>query len=491
VVNQNYPTKEITHFTAKVKLTFFFLFISSLTLAQHNDSLLLLLKKDTLYFKTIVKADSIARAFQSKADSLNVIYQGHYQKVNSVSRRLQSMIDSLTYINLPVENLTNKMDSLHLVMNDQIHSLTKKAEDLKSNITQRLKEIQLPPPLQESLQKLQSSVDHYTLPSLSEVSTDLPKTIIPDFGNWQLPSLDKQLNLDASIGDIDGKIKELTGKAGGYGEDAQQLLKSDIGDFGNIENVMEGKLLEMEGAEQLREGSVLFKQAEQFDSAAMAEKANAMVKEMVVKVAKNHFEGKQEVLQKAMTQMTGLKNKYEEVQSMAALPKRMPNPLRGKPFIERFVPGITFQIQKSSYWLLDINPMLMYRIRPQLNFGAGWNHRLPVNGWLMMKLETVYGPRAALEVRWKKGVHFRLLPEIMNTSIPTLAAQAKGVDITHREWVASMFVGIKKDYTLYRQIKGNTEILYNLFDPDGLSPYGDRLAVRFGFDFPMKKASRN
>jgi hypothetical protein len=75
----------------------------------------------------------------------------------------------------------------------------------------------------------------------------------------------------------------------------------------------------------------------------------------------------------------------------------------------------------------------------------------------------------------------------MNTAIPPTIAHYQGIDPAYREWVPSVFVGIKKDFTVYKQIKGNTEVLYNLYDPHDYSPYGDRLAVRFGFEFPMKK----
>ena len=78
----------------------------------------------------------------------------------------------------------------------------------------------------------------------------------------------------------------------------------------------------------------------------------------------------------------------------------------------------------------------------------------------------------------------------MNTTIPPMVAQVKGVDPAYREWVGSLFVGIKKDFNVFKQIKGNTEILYNLYDPDGMSPYGDKLSVRFGFEFPMKKKKK-
>lgn len=494
MVAKTHLIKETNDFSTRINLTIFLLLITSVACAQRHDTIKFTFKNDTIVYKSIMKADSMARSFQSKADSLNVLYRHQHFKIGSLTDHLQSMIDSLNHLKLSVEKLTNKMDSLHQVLNDQFNSLTDKTEDLKSKVTQSLMEIQLPPPLQENLQKLRSSIENYKLTSLTTFPRELTKLESLDLGQWQLPSISHQLGLDpqfVNIEGINGNIKEFTGKAGNIGMDAHALVSSDISDLGNLEKLMEGKLLDMEGAEHLSEGTSFFKQAEQFDSAALAEKANEIVKEVAVKAAKDHFAGKQEILQKAMQDMVKLKNKYEEVQSMAALPKRLPNPLRGKPFIERIIPAITFQVLKSGNLLLDINPMLMYRIRPGMAIGVGWNQRLPLDSWSMIREETVYGPRAALQVRWKKGIHFRLLPEIMNTTIPKMIAQVKGVDAAYRHWVGSLFVGIKKEYTVYKKIKGNTEVLYNVFDPDGLSPYGDRLSIRFGFDFPMKKKNRS
>ena len=130
----------------------------------------------------------------------------------------------------------------------------------------------------------------------------------------------------------------------------------------------------------------------------------------------------------------------------------------------------------------------MYRISPRISAGAGWNYRLPFDDLTIRTEESVYGPRAAFEFKWTKGINFRVLPEIMNTTIPPLMAQLKGInDPAYRTWIKSLFVGIKKDFTVFKQIKGNTEVLYNLYDPDGMSPYGDKLSMRFGFEFPMKK----
>ncbi len=473
----------------RYRLVLLFIFITNLTLAQQWDSLDIVLPTDTAFQKSIYKADSITQSFQSKVDSLKTIYQNQFSKIDSSRNQIQLKIDSLGNLKLPTEKLTRKLDSLNQLKNEKIKSLTKKIEDLKSKATKSLKEVQLPPQLQEPMQKLQSSIDGYSLPSLKTSGSGIPSIDMPKFGNTQLPTLSKQLNLNTSFGNITdnvGNLKEITSQAGQYTQDAQNLVKGNLNEVKNLDKTMEAKLAGMEGMDQLKEGSALLG-TNPMDSSALADKAKAMVKEQVMNEVKDHFEGKQEVLQQAMSKMSKLKSKYAYVKSMTDLPKKLPNPLKEVLFIERLVPALTFQVQKADYFLLDVNPMLMYRFRPRISAGAGWNYRLPFDDLTVRTKESVYGPRLAFEFKWTKGINFRLLPEIMNTTIPPMVAQVKGVDPTYREWVGSLFVGIKKDFKAFKQIKGNTEILYNLYDPDGMSPYGDKLSMRFGFEFPMKK----
>jgi hypothetical protein len=76
----------------------------------------------------------------------------------------------------------------------------------------------------------------------------------------------------------------------------------------------------------------------------------------------------------------------------------------------------------------------------------------------------------------------------MYTTIPPFIAKSKGIsDPAYREWVPSIFFGMKKEFTLYKQVKGYSEVLYNLYDKDDMSPYTDSFSMRFGFEFPMKK----
>ncbi len=50
---------------------------------------------------------------------------------------------------------------------------------------------------------------------------------------------------------------------------------------------------------------------------------------------------------------------------------------------------------------------------------------------------------------------------------------------------------IEKDYKFIGKVRGNVQILYNLYDDHYNSPYFERLNVRMGFEFPMKKTRKD
>jgi hypothetical protein len=458
---------------------------AGLVYGQHNEDIISQNKVDSIAIQSIQKADSIALSFQTSVDSVSSVYYMNLSHIDSINAVLQTKLDSLQQLQLTTQSITKKIDSLNQVKQQKLQAVTQKLEQLKTKSTQSLDQIQLPPQLHEPMQKLKSSIDGYTLPTLSDSGFKLPAADLPGLGKFELPTLSKQLNL----GDNFGKLNEITNSAGGYAKDAQQLVQGNLSEVKNIDKTIEAEALKMDGVSQLQQGANLFP-AQSLDSAALAEKATDIVKEQVVAAVQDHFAGKEEVLQQAMAKMTKLKSRYSEVKSFAELPKRLPNPLKGKPFIERIVPGISFQMMKTNYLLLDVAPMLMYRISPRISAGAGWNERLTIGNSGVYSEQRIYGPRAAFEFKWTEGISLRFLPELMNTTIPPYAAQVKGInDPAYRTWIAGLFVGIKKDFKVYKKIEGNTELLYNLYDPDNMSPYVERFTIRFGFEFPMTKKS--
>ncbi len=142
------------------------------------------------------------------------------------------------------------------------------------------------------------------------------------------PSLSKQLNIDTNFGGVTdnlGSLKEITDQAGEYTQDARQLVKGNLNEVKSIDKTLEARVTGMDELKPLQEGSALLA-SNKPDSAAMMD----MAKEQLLNAAQDHFAGKQELLQQAMDKMNKLKSRYSEVQDMAALPKRLPNPLKGK-----------------------------------------------------------------------------------------------------------------------------------------------------------------
>lgn len=447
---------------------------------------------DSALTANIRKADSVAIAFQSKTDSIYTAYNSQLDKINAARNKMQQGIDSLNNLKIPTEGITRQLDSLSSIQNQLISEINSKVSELKSRATKELDEINLPEPLQGPFNKLKQSISEYKLPGIGTGELSLNNLDFSKYTNLKLPTLSDQLKLDPKLEDLlpDLKLDQISGlskQVEAYSADVKQIVQGNFDDLASIDKTIEARVAGMEGVDQLQEGKAFLEKAKP-DSAALMNMAKEMVQEQLLNPAMDHFAGKQAVLEQAMDKMSKLKNRYSEVKSLAELPKKLPNPLKGKPFIERLVPGITFQIQKSQYFLLDINPVLQYKLWPRISAGLGWNERIPFDGWkVKWGNERVYGPRAIVQFKWTKGITFTLQPEVMNTTVPSPLASIMGVDPAYRQWVPSVFVGIRKEFTVYKSIKGNSEVLFNLYDKDDMSPYGDRLSIRFGFDFPRQK----
>lgn len=70
----------------------------------------------------------------------------------------------------------------------------------------------------------------------------------------------------------------------------------------------------------------------------------------------------------------------------------------------------------------------------------------------------------------------------MNTMVPP-STITTSLDPEQREWVWGAFVGLKKEYRFFKNVKGTAMIMTRIFNPDRKSPYADVLNVRFGFEF--------
>ncbi|WP_333821101.1 hypothetical protein [Ohtaekwangia sp.] len=459
--------------------------------AQQLDSLSReLAALDTAASPRLDALDSIEYSFYHQSDSLKGEYKNKFASLDSSKNALQHKIDSLQSLQLPTDKYTHALDSVLQKRDQAVGSLDSKMNALKSKATEKINKLELSPELQGKANQLTGNIQDFKLPvkDLNIPSLDIP--------NNPLKSLDG-LNTSiqspvGKIGEIDG-LKNITGKTGNLSEitkgagDIQNLTQGNLKDMQQLPQSIEGKAGQVAGVGDLQKQTEalnpMLKSAE--NPEAMKEQAMQQVKEVAV----NHFAGKEEVLKEAMEKMSKLKNKYSSLNSLSEIGKRRPNEMRGKPLIERLLPGIALQIQKKGNdMLVDFNPYIGYRLTGRLTSGIGWNQRVGYNTRhdSFSPGTRIFGPRIYTEFKLAKGFLPRAEAELMNTQVPP-RLQAISVDGRGREWVPGIFVGMKKEYKFMKNVKGTAQIMLRVFNPDHKSPYADVLNMRVGFEFPMKK----
>jgi hypothetical protein len=445
----------------------------------------------------------------------------------------QAKIDSLARLQLPTSKYTQKLDSLRSKKDQMISEVQVRREELLSKTRNRMQAWQsrvreklgmgdlagklpsgqLPGEVQNATGKigdLQEKLSNaeQQVPGISELNipdTGLPQLPNADLGNLDLPEMPelsipemKDINLSPDLSSINEKINfggldQLDGikeKLGGATEqiDALKNISSDPDKAitTTLENVQEVGALKEELA-----GVDALKNNEFMETAEMLKNPET-IKTEVVEKAVNHFAGKEEVLQQAMQTMAKYKQKYESLNSLSDIKKRPPNPLKGKPFVERLLPGVGLQVLRNDDLFLDVNPYIGYRIYPRLTAGAGWNQRIgfSLEHHYFTSPSVIYGPRAYVEFKTWRGFVLRLEGELMNTRIPPTIQRVLN-DTDERDWVKTAFIGVKKEYRFLKNVKGTAFVMCSIYNDHRKSPYGDVVNSRFGFEFPLKKKARS
>lgn len=442
------------------------------------------------------KLNSIRNSFNNEADSLKTGYQKSVSKLDAVTNKLNRSKDSLQNLSLPTDKYTHKIDSVAGLRQKTIADFNSRASALKAKTTDKLKGLDLPPQYNEPLQQITGKVDGFNMQS---DFTKIPQLDVPGFS---MPDVDGVGDLASKAGDI-GKIGEIgdlgalpkietplgdMGELGGQAKDLQGDLKKVT--EGNIDDVksLEKQVGKMDGVDELQKGTgTIDEYKSKVDDLNDPEKAKAQALEMAKEKAVDHFAGKQEQLKAAMEKMSKYKQKYSSVSSIKDLPKRPPNAMKGKPLVERLVPGLFFQYQQKNYNLFDFNPYLGYKLSGRFTTGLGWNQRFAYNrksnSWTSHG--RIFGPRAYVDVKLGKGFIAHLETEFMNTFVPF--SINGNPEVGQREWVWGMMMGMKKEYKIYKNLKGTVLIQYNLFNPKYKAPYVDRLNSRIGFEYTLKK----
>jgi hypothetical protein len=420
-------------------------------------------------FNTIINGDITVDALVRQIRERQV--KKGRQVTDSVKRVLQRQVDSLSALNLPTETISRKIDSAHT-----------RAQASLEKITGQFGE-------NEHFDSILLQEAYDPLKGISNATEGTKEELDKEIANWsQVPQRQiDQLKAMEEVQAVEGKVGEantLIDKTQACQKDVASLVKGKVGDLETIPEAIEKRVVSMAEMQELqKQTGEITKYQDLLASGNDPEALKTMAKQQAVKYAKDHFLGKEAALMAAMDKLSKVNGKYGDVASLKDFPKRVPNQMKGKPFIERMVPGFQFQVQKSATLLLDLSPTVGYRFTGRITAGVGWNERISFREWNQTVAEDrIFGPRAFTLFNLKKGFSLKAEGERMNVSVPTFVSAVE----SHRTWVWSAFAGIQRDYTFYKNIRGNVQFLYNLYDPDN-SPYLERFNMRMGFEFPMKR----
>lgn len=447
-------------------------------------------RADSVHLSLVHYTDSLNRiaSMQWLTDSLtiNTWATDMRGKVASVftedSLSLQTKIDSLSALNLSPEPYASRLDSLMQRRQNLLAEVNGTQQKLLNQTKSRLYGWQQKVQARLDSMNISGTVPGVNLPARNELSLpgpglpDIPSLSASDFILPELSSDLALLNYDLGFSTPQG-LNNIQSNLPGM--EQVSSLRNFIGDPATTAQAAVGELDAVKKLQEQMNGP---------DPLPLPASGQD-VKKMVIDKAVDHFAGQEDKLREAMKQVATYKQKYPSVQSLHDLPRRPPNPMKAKPFIERLVPGLTFQYQYKNAYLLDLNLYSGYRLTGRITSGLGWNQRLArdEDNTYWKHQAHIYGPRVFGSFELGEGFMAYLETEVMNTFVPIVPVDP---NTGAREWVWGMSLGIKKSYTIYRNLRGTVFALYNVFDPHHKAPYVDRLNMRIGFEYAFRKKQK-
>jgi len=452
-------------------------------------------KLDSAYSYQNKKLDSVQRTFHHRTDSLQNAYASPLQGFRAAINRLNHKKDSLARLHQATNGVSRQIDSIERAQAAKLKELNSQIEKAKKETLASINSLNLPPQAQSEINTLTKSINGFGLPRnffLSSAS-GIPglNSSIPGMSNSSMLSIPNNMGISAtSIPSLQklnmnmASLPSLSKMQGSLANPMKELQSAS--NLQSLEKTVTSDLA------QNSEAKALLKQEAQ---ATSMEKSVANMKDpkkVADSLAKtklvpqiNHFAGKEKELQSAMGQISKYKQKYSSVSSLSNLPKRPPNLLKHKPWIERVVPGVNYFILSNNYALVDFNPYVGWRFNPKLTASIGWNERIGFSQGSVHtnEYDRVYGARGAVSYVWAHGFVLRLCPEVMQAYIPAPGS----ADVKHQASLWNVYWGIRKDFKIYRNVTGYSEAVYTFKQKPGQNIYGDQLSFRLGIEVSLKK----
>jgi hypothetical protein len=304
-------------------------------------------------------------------------------------------------------------------------------------------------------------------PELSAIGGDLTLPTVPQLGEWQksMPVMPEPMN-------------EVNRQLAGVKELANDPSKAAENALGQVSEVSDA-------TRTLKEAEDLKKQSEALQAAESIKSPGAAA-EVAKQQAVDHFAGKEAEVQAAMNQMAKYKKKYSSLGSLSEMKKNdwLPrNGLKGKPFKERFRPGLGMGLRNGGDTLLfDFFPGASYRITGRFEAGLAAIYRVRVvtDPFGFDQRNPVWGLASFVVIKTFKSVFVRLQTD--GNSFPVSGSVDRP---PYRDWRWSFHAGVQTNFKLSKRLTGNVQMLYN-FDSSLKDAFPEKLSARVGVVYSIK-----
>jgi hypothetical protein len=323
-------------------------------------------------------------------------------------------------------------------------------------------------------------------------------------GNLSLPSTtltnsisaSQQLNIknNLNVGDIE-KVKDLQGelKDGLRVTDNIKTISKNSDKIKSgeaskeLEKSLENQVLKRDELKALKDqqkaADALKEQVESVKKAASKDSLQSIAKKEFV----DHFAGKEEILKKDLDDIAKVQMKYGSFADARFLPKRPPNEMKGKPFVERLIPGLSFQVFRGDNTAFDIAPFIGYRFSGHISAGVSAYRRLTYtekHASIKIRNEDLLGLRFYGDVKILRGVFVHSEYQLFRDR-SSIANKIPAIE-TNKGWQSKFNFGLYRTYKISKNISGNMVLLYDLLRIREF-PNTRNVAMRFGFEYRIKK----
>ncbi|MEJ7646543.1 MAG: hypothetical protein WKF87_18235 [Chryseolinea sp.] len=439
-------------------------------------------------------------------------------RIDSATKSMNQFVDTLSLRNLNITSYQHKLDSLYeIIRSKTFNSFTSKGDSLSVRVqgaanafTKRVEKQKsfldslrvlgmgqkvFDKVLKSKVPKLPAVGEKFLDFSLPTITTGIITEDLSTVGlvskYFSLPSTPKNL-LRVPAGDLKGAEKNA-----GVVKNYSQRLKQEAGvlDIRKLPEIVEKKVTDLKIVTPVK------KTIQEADGLTGNLKALGTLKDGdgikkegiggVKRILVDQFAGKTKEIKSGMEQLSKYQKKYHSLADTRKLPKRPTTSLTGRPFVERLIPGVSFQLDKiSPEWTgLNFSPYIGYQFSDRFKAHVGGTYRacIDIQGMEYNKLDNGIGFRAFANYKVVGNASVHIEGEIMKYSI--LSKVTTGYKLDNQGRCKSINFGISRTFALTKRFDWNIQILYNVLALRHLT--FEQSTFRFGAQYKLKKAQPN